>query len=489
MESKFTVLILVVFCIYAVPDLMAQQDFEQWKKSQQQEFQQFQDARDKEFMNYLEREWKEFQTFQGIVRDDTPKPQDIPTAKTEPKKVPEKPDAPKVSPPATPPSTPPKVTPSPSVSPKPPEHPEKYQEIQFHFFGTLIKMQYDKAIHTPVSQTITNETISEFWKSLGTADNKHLVDQAQDYRKQLGLNDWGYAVFAHHLGENIYGDSQNSAGLFTWFILLKSGYEARVGFNENTVYLLLPSENTLYSIPYLTVDETKFYIVPLGADSKKVKGITSYNGDYPGDARRVDFRLPNAPQIARNVIDKTMTFAYLNEEYTVSVKLNKNAADFYDTYPQTDIPVYFGSSLSPETAESLLDGLRPVVTGKSETRAVNLLLRFVQTAFAYQTDDEQFGKENYLFPEETLYYPASDCEDRSALFAYLVRNLLGLEVIGLDYPGHIATAVKFSSDVGRDSITHDGKTYTICDPTYIKAEYGMTMPIVQDKKVTVFTFD
>ena len=79
--------------------------------------------------------------------------------------------------------------------------------------------------------------------------------------------------------------------------------------------------------------------------------------------------------------------------------------------------------------------------------AVNVLLRFVQTGFSYLTDSEQFGREKFMFPEETLSYPYSDCEDRSFLFAYLVSSLLGLDVIGLDYPGHVATAVKFSSPV------------------------------------------
>lgn len=63
------------------------------------------------------------------------------------------------------------------------------------------------------------------------------------------------------------------------------------------------------------------------------------------------------------------------------------------------------------------------------------------------TRKDQFGREKYFFAEETLFYPLSDCEDRAIFFAILIRNLLGLDVIGLDYPGHIATAVHFSNDV------------------------------------------
>ncbi|MFC1509365.1 hypothetical protein ACFL60_06740, partial [Candidatus Omnitrophota bacterium] len=87
-----------------------------------------------------------------------------------------------------------------------------------------------------------------------------------------------------------------------------------------------------------------------------------------------------------------------------------------------------------------------------------------------------FQREKHFFVEETLFYPFCDCEDRSFLFAFLVTNLVGLDVLGLHYPGHVATAVKFSSDVRGDAVTYNNSKYIICDPTYINANYGECMP-------------
>jgi hypothetical protein len=111
----------------------------------------------------------------------------------------------------------------------------------------------------------------------------------------------------------------------------------------------------------------------------------------------------------------------------------------------------------------------------------------VQTAFEYKKDYVQFGIEKPLFAEETLFYPYSDCEDRSVLFAYLIRSLIGLEVIGLDYPGHIATAVKFCTEVKGDIINHNGENYLICDPTYINANIGQCMTKYMDVKPKVIS--
>ena len=147
--------------------------------------------------------------------------------------------------------------------------------------------------------------------------------------------------------------------------------------------------------------------------------------------------------------------------------------------------MYFVADVNMATGNPLLQQLKPLVEGKSEQDAVNLLLRFVQTAFKYKTDEGQFGIENYLFPEETLYYPYSDCEDRSVFFAWLVRNLLGLEVIGLDYPGHIAAAVNFNETVRGDAIRFNNKRYVVTDPTYVNASAGMTMPDFKNKRPDV----
>jgi hypothetical protein len=144
--------------------------------------------------------------------------------------------------------------------------------------------------------------------------------------------------------------------------------------------------------------------------------------------------------------------------------------------------IYFDADVSADLKQSLYKGLAPLLKGKSEEEAVNIILRFVQTAFKYKTDQQQFGYEKYFLPDETIYYPYCDCEDRSVLFAYLVRNLLGLEVVGLDYPGHIATAVHFKSNVKGDSFIFSGKRYVIADPTYINANVGMTMPQFKNVK-------
>ena len=150
--------------------------------------------------------------------------------------------------------------------------------------------------------------------------------------------------------------------------------------------------------------------------------------------------------------------------------------NYFSTFPQLDLENYFSAGMPSETAYSLLTQLKPVIEGHTETEAINRLLRFVQTAFKYKTDGDQCHQENYLFPLETLHYPYSDCEDRAALFAWLAESLLKLDVVIVEFPGHVATAVQFSQPVQGDNWKFNGKRYTIADPTYVNANAGMTMP-------------
>ena len=118
---------------------------------------------------------------------------------------------------------------------------------------------------------------------------------------------------------------------------------------------------------------------------------------------------------------------------------------------------------------------RPYLKTQTTLEAVDFLLAYVQYGFEYALDTEQFGYEKPFFCEENFYYPKNDCEDRAVLFSFLVRHLLHLDVVLIEYPGHIATAVHFPTEVKGESVMYKGKRYVICDPTYIGASVGVEM--------------
>ena len=206
--------------------------------------------------------------------------------------------------------------------------------------------------------------------------------------------------------------------------------------------------------------------------------------EFPAPTHPMRISLEQENMFAENISQTRTLASQRYPEMKTAVSSNLNLISFFDEYPlafvnndlRTRWRFYANVPISAHVRKSVYPEFRRLLTGLDELSAVNVLLNFVQTAFVYEYDDKVWGTDRSFFADESLYYPYCDCEDRSVLFSRLVRDLLGLDVVLIYYPGHLATAVKFSSEVSGDYITYDGARYTICDPTYINAPVGMTMP-------------
>ena len=451
-------------------------EFEQWKRQQQQSFQQYKDERDREFTQFLKEHWRAIDLQQGFVRDQQPKPVAMPVAEPQPIKTPD-PDQEKPVTPVKP--EPVVITPEPSVPVEPAPIPPAQQKgvrIQVDYFGKAITFYYDPAFKRALPYRLNERVISAFWSELSKTDYEPLLEQINTQGDALQLNDWGYAVLTHRLGARIYPSSRNKQALFTWFMLTKAGYKGRVAYDERNVYLLLPAEQRMYEVTYFTFDNERYYAISFDGSRYKPGKVYTYDGHYPGAVKKLDMRISTRAPREGDAKKRDLSFDYRGKRYTIEANYQPSRIDFLNTYPQLDLELYYASEVGEVAESPLLQQLSMEMEGMSEVDAVNFLLRFVQRSLKYKTDAQQFGAENYLFPEETIYYPYSDCEDRTVLFAWLVKRLLGLEMIGLNYPGHVATAVHLQHDVEGDHVIYEGKNYTVSDPTYINATVGMTMP-------------
>jgi hypothetical protein len=470
----------------------ADDDFKQWLQQEKSSFQQYKDERDKEFTEFLKTQWKEMELLTGFKRDESPKPVAMPVAKPQPVKPP----APVTRPEPEPTTLP--VTPEPVVAPKPepvvikpapapvpvvkpvlPPEPKvvpKGRKLMVNYFGSNITFYYDPKLKSSMSGRINEKSVSGFWSALSLADYDALIEQVDAKAKALQLNDWAYALLVHEISKKIYPAKNNSQSLFTWFVLAKAGYKSRIAYNDRKVYLLVPSQQQLFSVPYFTFDKVRYYAVSFDGGEQSLGQVYTYDGNYPGADKSLNMRLLTEMVADKRSRQRKLSFEFEGKRYDITAAYDNQRVDFMKTYPQLDLKWYFKSEVSASATTPLQEQLREHMKGMNEQQAVNFLLRFVQTSLKYKTDEAQFGKENYMFPEETLHYPYSDCEDRSVLFAWLVQSLLGLDVVGLDFPGHVATAVHFKGEVAGDSVMHGGKRYVVADPTYINATAGMTMP-------------
>jgi hypothetical protein len=129
-----------------------------------------------------------------------------------------------------------------------------------------------------------------------------------------------------------------------------------------------------------------------------------------------------------------------------------------------DYASYFNIPLSKETYSSLIPGLKKSVKDMKQKKGVDYLMNFTRHAFLYEDDLNNFGKEKRMSPEQTLLNKYSDCDDRAALFFYLVKEVYNLPMIAVLYPTHVTIAVKFDKPTGH-TIEYKGQLYSVCEPT------------------------
>jgi hypothetical protein len=449
----------------------------------QNEFNEYVKQRDQEYADYLKQRWEQFNVMKGIAPPERPKPDVTPEYKPELQREGQWSRMSAIKPTVNVKNEMQKEIKMPVVQ-KADEEVYDKGNLTFGFFGFRLILDYDQQIRFDPPAIVNPGTISGIWEKLSGTNYTGLVNQLQKYKTDMNLNDYGYYLMVQQFASTIYPDSQNGEDLLVWSLLTRSGYKSRVAYADNKISLLIPSKYTLYSKNFMKEDGLNYYLMrDIGSN------IYTYDKDYPDANNLIDFSFESPLNLTRNVKQKTFSLNYHDKPYTFNFYVNQNLIDFYKDYPQADLSVYFDAPVSDETKESIVDNFQPIIENMSETEAAGFLLKFVQTSFNYQTDQQQFLKEKFFFPEEVFYYPYSDCEDRSILFAYLVKTLLNNKVIGIEYPGHVATAVHFNTEVEGDFIMYNGEKYVIADATFENAPVGMAMPEYRNTEGKIIEID
>lgn len=478
---------LFMLFFYCLPLLLVrgqgdlQQEFDAYVRRERHQFDQTVRQMNKEFALYLGQEWKQFDT---STRQAFRKDPDDPVRKPQENAIPPLP-----------------VQPEEAVirfSPAPcsekqdssgqgtgkkarPESPSENLK-EFSFYERTVSFSFRPAYRIRLEGA--NETaVANAWNRAADVDYTPLLETLQTYQTQLHLNDWGFMQLVRRSVETLYGEEKGNQIVFlTTYLLNQLGKSARLGRVDGRLVLLLEMKEIIYALPQLTSNGRTFTLFsdqPLPARLQ----LYTYSKSFPRAIRPLSLQIPVFP-----VLGKTLRVRNLPNRWRdtiLRVEANQAWVDFLATVPQTDFRVYLESAASPQL-ENLIQTLQSYLTGSEEKEAVSLLLDLVQNAFAYQSDARQFGREKVFFPDEMLFYPYNDCEDRAIFFCRLVSRLLHLKVALVTYPNHIAAAVCFRTPIEAATAYQAGKDiYTLCDPTYINAGIGECMPQFIGKKPTL----
>lgn len=363
--------------------------------------------------------------------------------------------------------------------------------ILLNFYGRQVTVHVDPKLKM-TSTGIEEKQVANYFTNISKCqDETHaLWGEIDNVVNEFGLNEWGYFCLLRTLSERMFANV-NDRVLFCFYMLRnEGGFKTRLARGQEsgalTLLIALDNSKQVYSYTYFRFNDddsgktqVKYYTVYGGG--KASEAVYSY--DYckqDAEKRQMCLDFNNNLNMGQCDVKRTVK---LTKTDNITLPYNKAHMAYLDDVPMTVFPIYFQSPVAIEAQQVLQKKFNEMKNDYTPTQFIAMLLHFVQTGFDYKTDEEQFGYEKYFYPEEVIGYPYCDCEDRSAMFAWLVQKYTNAKVIGLQYEGHVATAVWFGDDaeVKGDGFMYGGKKYYVCDPTYINASIGMTMPQYKNK--------
>lgn len=358
----------------------------------------------------------------------------------------------------------------------------RMQTVQFDFYGIIQIVSIPKEYGTFHPKGISEQDVNEFWLRLSNFNFNRILSDFSKYKFALGYNDWAALKWVQALAEAIYpANIYSEQEIFTVFILNQLELQVRLARVNDKLVTLFSSLQNVYARKYIVINTYPYY---LAEDLPSASQVYTYRSEYLKPTRPLDLRILTPLRLRDGSDDLQITKYSSVWEQNLALSVSNSLVKFFNEYPQLDAKVY----ASAVPTEGFLHAFRTMISKsmvQDQIEIVNYLLSFMHLDFKYMVDQEQFGKEKPFFCEENFIYPYNDCEDRSILLSSLIRNMLNLKVVLLDYDDHMAVAVNLPEAIKGDHLILNNERYYVCDPTYIGSTIGMSIPKYKNKPAKV----
>ena len=373
--------------------------------------------------------------------------------------------------------------------------------VKFTLYGTDMQVRFDPSRRVEVKNG-NKEEINKCLEWIRSC--KETLEDCQRIKKELNLSDWAYVKMLDHFAVASL-DSTNEAVLLMYSLLTQSGYGALINAVGNgQLRISYQSDAFVYDKVIFNYNDHNFFLygVSINIDDAFVR--------IAQEGKPIDFRYQGEMKLAQN-LSKPRTIKSLRDTtFTFTIQVNKNLVDYYGEIPSVSYDDNFMNKwttianypLEQHLKNTLIKEMKETLKGKTQLDKVNQILYWVQgrtdfnkknpnqDCFLFAFDVDVWGEDRTFYSEESLYYPYYDSEDRAIFFSRIVRDVVGLDVVLVYYPGHLATAVCFTEgDVKGDYLMFDNRKFIICDPTYIGSFVGEEMPSMIGIEKTVILLE
>lgn len=367
---------------------------------------------------------------------------------------------------------------------------QEQQKLHFDFYGDPVDLEIDASIKVSFDSTLTNDAILNFYNALGAGNYRPIVKALMGYKEQYQLDDWLYYQLIRKTAEQLSPKAVNyyRYTLYKWFLLNMSGYDATLSICDKQLLFYVQSDEEIYNLPLHTKNGKQYICLNYHDYGANIDFTARHFSEVPvyfaNSTKVFSYKVNQLPVFTQDAYqEKDIQFSYSENDYHFKIKLNPEVQTLFANYPVVDYSYYFNIPMSRGTYQSLIPSLKETLAKMTKKEGIDFLMHFTRYGFLFEPDIKVFGGEKRMSPEETLLYNKSDCEDRAALFFFLVKEIYNLPMIVLTYPKHVTIAVSFDKPIG-NTITYKGKKYSVCEPTPQRRDLKVGQLLPELKKET-----
>jgi hypothetical protein len=342
------------------------------------------------------------------------------------------------------------------------------KKFTLNFYGHILLFDWDSDYYSSRKKffdDLSAEKLADYL--VGDTNLNEFVGQSDAYAREMNLDGMAYLMLVNKTAVKISGgkDEKFKTG-FMYALLFRKGYDVLLGVNDKRVTVYGHTAFSIKNVLYVNRNGKTYY--DLSFDQRKeplAERLAVLPVNDAAKAIRLNKYVP--PSLHNSSEVKTIPFEHEGNIYFFTVNLNKSLVQYYNDLPDIEMSqVYLNYGLSEKGNNTLVQQIKEATAYMSKEKVVNFILDFVQS-FDYGKDIDILGKEKFAFPEESIASDYTDCEDRSMLFAYLVREVAHLQSIGLFYPGaaHMNVAVESWRKAGKADVKAYEMDFVVCEPS------------------------
>ena len=337
--------------------------------------------------------------------------------------------------------------------------------IDLNYFSEQVSLPFSPLLleNLPEPGDLNENSLERYFQMLPVAILTQVNKEMDSYQQEWQLNDYLRYQLLHSYCKTVT-DHRKKALVLEWALLRNAGFEPLLlSSRKNNLQLFINSADPLAEACLVEWKGNAYYRLAMSGKTESRGNILT---PFVPKGREFAFRIEQIPHLPHAHYRKqSLKFKHGNRQYRISYRSNQTWVRMMHNYPALSNFDYVKVPLDQITRQDLHSQLLHSMQNQSPEEQTRFLLSFVRSGFSYQSDQQAWEvAERPLTAEELLFFKKGDCEDLSALYFQLQKDIVGLPMIVMDLPQHLTVATALPL-VGYRAVSYEGRDYYFTEPT------------------------